>query len=469
MKMWGGRFKGDTDPRFLEFTRSLDFDRRLYPYDLACTGAWVWALAAAGVLTSEEETSIRDALERVGLELGSGSFDFVPTDEDIHTAVERRVIEIAGPAGGKIRTGRSRNDQVATDLRLYSMEACGDAVSRARELQGALVEKADENIDIAVPGHTHLQQAQPVLLAHILLAFVQMLERDVARLQTARRRADCMPLGSGALAGTGYDIDREGLAARLGFSRVSDNSVDAVSDRDFACELLFALAMTMIHLSRLAEQVILWCSQEFGLAELDDAWSTGSSLMPQKKNPDGPELVRAKSGRVTGGLLALLMVVKALPLAYNRDLQEDKEPLFDAVDTTRGSLEVMAGTLSSLKFNGERAAELLDSGFITATDLADCLVESGVPFPRAHEIAGGVVSDLLRNGRGLEDLTDDELRTYSGLFRDGSAEKLSVEASLARRCVHGGTAREEVANRIREARSMIERPAGDADRVPGQE
>jgi argininosuccinate lyase len=455
MKMWGGRFEGEPDPRFLEFTSSMKFDSRLWPFDVRCTRAWAAALAKAGVMTAEEIASVGGALDTVAIELDSGSFEFRTSDEDIHTAVERRLVELIGPAGGKVRTGRSRNDQVATDMRLFVMEACGRCVVLVRDLQLAFADKAAEYIDVVVPGHTHLQQAQPVLLAHMLLAFVHMLERDVARLEDARNMADEMPLGSGAIAGTAYDLDRLALAHSLGFTSVSENSIDAVSDRDFVCDVAFAHAMVMSHLSRLAEQVILWCSQEFGLAELDDAWATGSSLMPQKKNPDGPELVRGKTGRVTGDLVSLMVMLKGLPLAYNRDLQEDKESLFDAVDSTEGSLAIMADTVSTIGFNRQRAMELAGSGFITATDLADCLVESGVPFPRAHELAGEVVSRCLAEDRRLIDLTDDDLQAFSDLFEDGTAARLTVEASLARRCCIGGTSPGEVERQLESVRKMI--------------
>jgi len=455
VKMWGGRFSGETDARFSGFSSSVGFDVRLFPYDVRCTAAWAAALGAAGVVTRTELEAVESALAVVAEELEAGTFEFLTTDEDIHTAVERRLVELEGPAGGKVRTGRSRNDQVATDLRLLVMDACDELAGGLSSLQLALIQGAKDTRGAIVAGHTHLQQAQPVLLAHLLMAFVEMLERDVERIAAARAEADCMPLGSGALAGTSVPVDRESLASRLGFSRVSTNSVDAVSDRDFVCQALFAVTMVMVHLSRLAEQIILWCSQEFSLAVLDDAWATGSSLMPQKKNPDGPELVRGKTGRVAGALVSMLTVLKGLPLAYNRDLQEDKEPLFDALDTTLSCLEVMAGTVGTMSFTAGPGAGRPDSGFITATDLAEVLVEGGMDFPSAHGVAGRVVLECERRGRRLSDLTDEELAEFSGSFLPGSAAGLTLEASVARRSAVGGTAPPEVERRILEAESRV--------------
>ena len=455
MKMWGGRFEKEPEGGLLSFTSSLGFDVRLYPYDIKCTGAWVVALAHAGLLTTDEEMAVARALEQVKEEFEAGSFEFFPTDEDIHTAIERRVVEITGPSGGKVRTGRSRNDQVATDMRLFVMEQCENVSVLARSLQKAVLGKARETSDLPVTGHTHLQPAQPVLLAHLLMAFVYMLERDVKRLQLVREGADSMPLGSGALAGTTISVDREELAFLCGFSRPSQNSADAVSDRDFVCDMLFALSLLMVHLSRLAEQIILWCSAEFGLAELDDAWATGSSLMPQKKNPDGPELVRGKTGRVMGSLVSMLAVLKALPLTYNRDLQEDKEPLFDAVDTAVGCLKLLEGTVATMKFNREKADELLSCSFITATDLADFLVEKGMAFPRAHEVVGELVSFCIKEGKAIDELSLRELTSFSELFDEEAYGWLSVEASIERRGSLGGTSPGAVSQQIADAERMV--------------
>jgi argininosuccinate lyase len=455
--MWGGRFGEEPDAGFMEFSSSVGFDVRLYPYDIECTRAWSEALVAAGVITADERSGISAALDKIKVELHSLEFDFARSDEDIHTAIERRLVEIAGKAAGKVRTGRSRNDQVATDTRLFALDQCDLMKDGVRALQTVLIDKADDAMDIIVPGHTHLQQAQPVLLAHLILAFVHMLERDVELLSCARRSADSLPLGSGALAGTGLPVDRGLLAERLGFSRFSENSLDAVGDRDFVCSLLFALSMIMVHLSRLAEQVILWSSSEWGLADLHDSWATGSSLMPQKKNPDAAELVRGKTGRVTGSLVAVLMTLKGLPLSYNRDLQEDKESLFDAVDTTAGSLAAMGGTLSTISFNRERAAELASGGFMTSTDLADYLAVQGMEFPEAHRIVGEAVSYCLQEGKRLDELTAADLEQFSELLGEGSAEWLTPQASVARRSLPGGTAPEAVRKQITAARDMVQR------------
>jgi len=453
--MWGGMFDGETDESFAQFSTSISFDARLYPYDVRCSAEWTKALAAAGLVTPDEQKSILDGLEKVRLELEGGNFSFVKTDEDIHTAVERRLTELIGPVAGKMRTGRSRNDQVATDTRMFAIDACREAIAAAESLQRALVEKAKQYIDVVVPGHTHLQQAQPVLLAHLLLAFFWMLERDKALLAVTIGSSSVMPLGSGALAGTPVPVDRDRLARRLGFVRASENSVDAVSDRDFVSDTVYAAARLMVHLSRLAEQVILWCSTEFGLAGLDDAWSTGSSLMPQKKNPDGAELVRGKSGRVIGDLVSCMAMMKGLPLAYNRDLQEDKEALFEAVDTAVDSLMVMTGTVRGLTFDAERAKELTGSGFITATDLADSLVEKGVEFPAAHRAAGEVVSSLISKGRTLEGVTDEELKSLNDMFGEGSAASVSADASIARKASKGGTAPSSVEAQIEAAEGLL--------------
>ncbi len=456
MRMWGGRFTDDSDPAFMAFTSSLSFDKRLYPYDIKCSSAWVRGLSKAGVITQEEQASILEALERVKSEMDEGVFEFVETDEDIHTAVERRVRELVGDLGGKMRTGRSRNDQIATDLRLYVMDECLDVIGRILKLIEAILEVSRSNIDVIIPGHTHLQQAQPVRLAHLLLAFGFMLKRDSMRFEEARRSADVLPLGAGAFAGTSIPVDRDYIAQVLGFSSVSDNSADAVSDRDFVLDTLFAVSVTMVHLSRLAEQIILWCSDEFGLLELDDAWSTGSSLMPQKKNPDGMELVRGKTGRAIGSLVSLLVCLKSLPLAYNRDLQEDKEPLFDALETLKSSLVVMEGTVSTMKFNQSRAAEILDAPFITATDLAEFLVSKGLDFPQAHRIAGEVVSFCVSRNKGLRDISIDELKNFSNLFDETVAGWLDPRGAVERKVVKGACNRDECLMQIQKLESFVQ-------------
>jgi len=455
VKMWGGRFGEEPDKGFMAFSASIGYDMRLYPYDIECTRAWCKALTRAGVLTATEEKVVTEALDAVRSEFDSGSFAVELSDEDIHTAVERRLVEIAGPAAGKVRTGRSRNDQVATDMRMFTLEQCGLLKEGVKALQTALIDQAESAAGVAVPGHTHLQQAQPVLLAHELLAFVHMLQRDLSLLAAAREAADCLPLGSGALAGSTVAVDRLELADMLGFSSVSANSMDAVSDRDFVCDLSYAMSMVMVHLSRLAEQVVLWASAEWGLAELHDSWATGSSLMPQKKNPDGAELVRGKTGRVIGSLVGMLTVMKGLPLAYNRDLQEDKEGLFDSVDTVLGCLSVMEGTIGTITFNRERAAELVSGGFMAATDLADYLASKGMGFPQAHSVVGEVVAYCLEQGKGLEALTLPELAGFSTLFEEDALTWLTPAASIARRSCTGGTAPDAVKRQMADARAMV--------------
>lgn len=455
MKMWGGRFAGEPDVGFMRFSSSIGFDARLYAYDIECTRAWAHALEGAGVLEGGGAEKISAALDAIKDEFDSGSFSLAPQDEDIHTAVERRLVELLGEEAGKVRTGRSRNDQVATDTRMFVMDHCALLAAALKQLQTALIDKAGETIDVVVPGHTHLQQAQPVLLAHALLAFVWMLERDAALIKAASAAADCLPLGSGALAGTTLDIDREALADRLGFSQVSANSLDSVGDRDFACDLVYALSMVMVHLSRLSEQVVLWASAEWGLAELGDAFSTGSSLMPQKKNPDSAELVRGKTGRVAGDLFALLTMLKGLPLSYNRDLQEDKEPLFDAVDTASACLEVMGRTVATMTFDAERASELAAGGFMTATDLADYLAEKGMEFPQAHAIVGRIVTYCIARGKGLGDLSAEEMLQFSELLGPDALQWTSAEASAGRRTCVGGTAPEAVSRQIDLAREAV--------------
>jgi argininosuccinate lyase len=453
LTMWGGRFNEGPDAGFMEFSASIGFDIRLFPYDIECTRAWSGVLGKAGIIAPAEVASIENGLDVIAGEFDAGEFTLQPSDE--HTAVERRLIELVGRQAGMVRTGRSRNDQVATDLRLFAMAQCERLTGAVRLLQTCLVDKAEECSGIAVPGHTHLQQAQPVLLAHVILAFANMLERDIRLLEHARQAADCMPLGSGALAGTTVSVDRQELATSLGFTEISSNSMDAVGDRDFACDLLYACVMVMIHLSRLAEQVVLWASSEWALAELHDSWATGSSLMPQKKNPDAAELVRGKAGRVAGDLMGLLMVIKGLPLSYNRDLQEDKEGLFDAVDTAAGSLMVMQGTISTITFDPGRASELAGGGYMTATDLADYLASRGLDFPEAHRLVGEVVAYCAGEGKGLQELTVEELARFSDLLGGEAIESITVASSMERRSCTGGTASAEVATQIARLRETI--------------
>ena len=449
---WGGRFTGQTDVVVDAFLRSLQVDRRLWPHDIRASRAYARALAKAGVLSDSEAEQIDQGLLAVAtdLQLSQGK----PLEgEDIHMLVESMLIGRIGALGGKLHTGRSRNDQVATDLRLYCKEAGSQIDGRLRDLQQALVAQAEANIDLVLPGYTHLQRAQPVLLAHHLLAYVEMLRRDRHRLADALARADQCPLGSGALAGSGVLLDRVELAASLGFAAVCSNSMDAVSDRDFAIELTAGLSLVMAHLSRLGEEIVLWTSGEFGFAELPDSLATGSSMMPNKKNPCAAELIRGKSARVFGSLVALLTMVKGLPLTYNRDLQEDKEALFDAVDTVLSSLQVMAILIAGLRFHAENMRLAVLAGYTLATEVADYLVTKGLPFRDAHRVVGRAVADAVAMARPLESLSLDQWKSYSPLFEEDLGEHLTLAAALNSHAVVGGTAPDRVREAIERAKT----------------
>jgi argininosuccinate lyase len=455
-KAWAGRFDAPTARIVEEFTTSLPVDRVLYPHDIAGSRAHVKALVRAKLLTPREGRRLDAGLRRILAELDGERFRFRAADEDVHMAIERRLTEIIGPLGGKLHTGRSRNDQVALDLRLW-LRAEGAAVDAdLARLQRALVTVARRHRDVIVPGYTHLQRAQPILLAHHLLAYHEMLARDRTRFRDCRARADELPLGAGALAGAGFPLDRAYVARLLGFARVARNSIDAVADRDAAVEFLAAAAIGAVHLSRLAEELVLWASEEFGFVRLPDAFATGSSMMPQKKNPDVAELVRGRTGRVLGALIALLTTLKGLPLAYNRDLQEDKALLFDAAATLRHNLAVLAAMLPALRFDVARMAASSD-GLLLATDIADLLVERGVPFRRAHELVGGLVRHCVATGTSFRDLDDATLRRHAPQLDPDQIRGLTPARSVARRRVAGGTApaevRRQLARAAREARS----------------
>ncbi|MDD5448228.1 MAG: argininosuccinate lyase [Actinomycetota bacterium] len=453
--MWGGRFGKEASEEFQVFSSSISEDCRLAPYEIKCLKAWSEVLMEAGILSQEEKLEIDEALEAILEELKRGEANFIPSDEDIHTYIERRLIELVGLVGGKIRTGRSRNDQVTTSFRMLVMEECSGIEDEIVGVVRALITQAEKNIDIAIPGQTHLQPAQPVLAAHALMAFVHMLERDRNRVRLARKSAAVLPLGSGALAGTTLKIDRDALARKLGFERACENSIDGVSDRDFALDILYALSSLMVHLSRLAEQMVIWSSAEVGLVELDDSWSSGSSLMPQKKNPDCFELIRGKAGRVIGELVCLLAVMKGLPLSYNRDMQEDKHPVFDAIDTVRSSLTALKGTIGTLKFDESRAKELLSEGYLTATDLAEYLTEKGIDFPSAHRLVGEFVSSLIAEGKNFSEVTAKDLRDFSGDFDEEALRRLDPRQSIQRRKSKGGTSKEQVLHDIEESLKNI--------------
>ncbi len=455
--LWGGRVGGDLDATLRQFSSSLPTDRRLVLFDLTASKAHAAALRDAGVLKENEYRLLLDGLAQIAAEVRDGRFppeasasDDVP--EDIHSAVEARLVEICGEAGYRLHAGRSRNDQVVTDVLLWLKEAAFELERSLREVQRALMAKAEEYRDCIFPAYTHLQRAQPVLLAHHLHAHFEALERDVARLRDAAARADRCPLGAGACAGSSFPLDRHATATRLGFSGVAGNSIDAVADRDWAIEVVAACALSMTHLSRLAEEIVLWSSEEFAAARLGDAWTTGSSALPQKRNADIAELVRGKAARVVGDLVTLHGVLKGLPLAYNRDLQEDKEPLFDAVDTTHACAQVMAAALAAMEFTPPRSVGL---DYSTAIDLAEELVRRGIPFREAHRSVGQLVRALEADGRGLAQTTDQELDAIGAGGLDRAL--LTPQGSIESKKTYGSTAPSEVARELREAQSILER------------
>ncbi|OLD74632.1 MAG: argininosuccinate lyase [Candidatus Rokubacteria bacterium 13_1_20CM_4_70_14] len=454
-KPWAGRFTQSTDPTAERFTGSLAFDRRLWPWDITGSVAWAKALGRAGLLTASERDTIVRGLDAVREELATGTFPFRPELEDIHTNVERRLHDLVGDVAGKLHTGRSRNDQIALDERLYLKDVAARVAEGLRRVQEALVARAAETVEAPLPGYTHLQRAQPVVLAHHLLAYVFMLQRDRERFRDARARADVLPLGAAALAGTAFPIDREALAQDLGFAAVSPNSLDAVSDRDYVLEFLAAGALAGMHFSRLAADLTLWATAEFGFVEFSDAFATGSSIMPQKKNPDVAELIRGKSGRLYGNLVAVLTTMKGLPLAYNSDMQEDKEPFFDSVDTLEAIVGVLPPLLATLTFRTDRMRRAAGEHFSTATDLADYLVRKGLPFRQAHEVVGRLVRYALDEGKTLEDLTLPEFRRFSPLIDGDVKDAITVEASLRARAVTGGTAPAAVRRTLALARTLI--------------
>ncbi len=450
------RFQKAADKKVAEYASSLSFDCRLYKHDIQGSIAHARMLGRQGIITQKEAPAIIKGLEAITAEIESGKFQFKAEDEDIHMAIEARLIEKVGEVGGKLHTARSRNDQVALDMRLYTKEVIGQTISVLREFQKALLSVAEANKSIIMPGYTHLQPAQPVLLAHHLLAYFEMMQRDIDRFTECLRRTDVMPLGSGALAGVAYDIDRDFVAQELGFCAVSRNSLDAIADRDFLLDYEAAASICMMHLSRLAEELILWSSAEFGFIELDDAYTTGSSIMPQKKNPDVAELARGKTGRVYGNLMALLTMMKGLPLAYNRDMQEDKEGFFDTVDTLLSTLEVFTGMLATLKVNAERTSEAVKRSYILATDIADYLVKKGEAFRTAHGIVGRLVSYAILKGKSFDELKLSEYKKFSPRFGK-DVYQITVESSVTARDVIGGTAPKQVARALLAAKKVLQK------------
>jgi argininosuccinate lyase len=447
------RFDKPPDELVVKYTSSLHYDWRLYSYDIKGSIAHAHMLAKQGIIAKNEADKIEKGLKMIADEIEQGKFEFKPEQEDIHMAIEARLFELIGDAAGKLHTARSRNDQVALDFRLYTKEAISKTLTSIRALQKTLVKLAEVNKDVIMPGYTHLQLAQPVLLAHHLLAYFEMLERDYGRFQDCYQRTDVLPLGSGAIAGVTFNTDRHFLAEELGFSDISRNSMDAVSDRDFAIEYMADASICMMHLSRMAEEIILWSSAEFKFIELDDAYSTGSSLMPQKKNPDVAELGRGKTGRVYGNLMRLLTIMKGLPLTYNRDLQEDKEGMFDTVDTLLMSLKVFAGMLDTLRFNPENMRQAANQGYILATDLADYLVGKGEAFRNAHGIIAKLVSYAVKNNKQMDELSLDEYKQFSPLF-ESDVRRITVESSVAARNVVGGTSPQQVEKALQRAKEI---------------
>ena len=456
-KPWSGRFTEKTDTGVEAFTSSIRLDRRLYSYDIEGSVAHCTMLAKAGIITEEEASQLIEGLGKIRREIERGDFQYHDSLEDIHMHIENRLIQQVGKVAMKLHTARSRNDQVALDIRMYLRHESRKILRLTAELRRAIVDAAEAHIDCLIPGYTHLQRAQPVLLAHHLMAYYEMFTRDAERFEDGLKRIDVLPLGSAALAGTPYPIDRSHTAALLGFSRVSANSIDAVADRDFIVEFLASASLAMVHLSRLSEELILWASAEFGFVELPDAFATGSSIMPQKKNPDVSELVRGKAGRVFGDLVALLTLLKGLPLAYNRDMQEDKAPLFDAVDTLKDCLRIYRQMLPRLRFNAATMAQAASSGYLNATELADYLVSKGVPFREAHGCAGKAVGYAVGRKKELHELTLAELREASGQIADDVFEFLDIQKSVDRRRSFGGTATENVREAVAVARRTMAR------------
>ncbi|MBJ6724653.1 argininosuccinate lyase [Geomesophilobacter sediminis] len=452
-KLWGGRFTQPTDKFVEEFTASINFDKRLYSQDIRGSIAHATMLGRQGIIPTEDVTAIVGGLKEILRQIEAGEFDFSVALEDIHMNIEARLSAKIGEAGKRLHTGRSRNDQVALDIRLYLRDELQEIAEYLDRLIDSLLFQAEENLDVMMPGFTHLQTAQPILFAHHMLAYVEMLKRDKGRMLDCYKRTNVLPLGAGALAGTTFPIDREYVAELLDFPEVTRNSLDSVSDRDFGLEFCSAASILMMHLSRFSEELILWSTSEFKFVDLSDGFCTGSSIMPQKKNPDVPELVRGKTGRVYGNLIALLTVMKSLPLAYNKDMQEDKEPLFDTIDTVKGSLKIFADMIREMKVRPERMLEAAGAGFSTATDVADYLVRKGMPFRDAHEVVGKAVRYCVDNDMDIPELSLAEWQLFSLMIDADIFDAITVEASVNARKATGGTAKERVKAEIARARA----------------
>lgn len=454
-KAWSGRFETSSHILLEKFNASLSFDKRLYSEDILGSKIHAEMLCKIGVLTKAEEATLQKGLDEIKKEIETGKFVFSDHLEDIHMAIETRLTEKIGPLGGKLHTARSRNDQVALDLKLYARTQADLLVLKISSLQKAFVDLAEKKGFIPMPGYTHLQRGQPVLLAHHLLAYVEMLERDKSRLRGARRRLNTCPLGSGALAGSPFPLDRHFVAKKLMFDDVTHNSLDAVSDRDFVAELLFDASLVLTHLSRFSEELVLWCTQEFGFVELPEGFCTGSSMMPQKKNPDVPELIRGKTGRVYGALVSILTLLKGLPLAYNKDLQEDKEPFFDAMDTLHNVIDILIAMVPGLNFSEVKMKKALEEGFLLATDVADYLASKKVPFRKAHEISGQIVRYCLEHKTTLEKLKISDYKKFSKVFEKDLGDWLNVKKAVNRRSVVGGPAEARVREEIKRLSALV--------------
>lgn len=454
-KIWGGRFNDSTDELVERFTESVSFDKALAPFDIKGSIAHAKMLARQGIISDEDARKIINGLENIKQKIDAGEFEWDIRLEDVHMNIEAALSKDIGDAGKRLHTARSRNDQVATDVRLYLKHEAIEVDGLIGEILYALLEQAKKYKDIVMPGLTHLQHAQPVLWSHYMMAYFEQFRRDKERILDAFKRIDVMPLGSGSIAGVDFPVDRDFVMKELGFSSLSRNSMDAVSDRDFIAEFIFCSSLIMVHLSRLSEDLVLWASQEFDFVELPESYCTGSSIMPQKKNPDCPEIIRAKTGRVIGDLVSILTILKGLPMTYNRDLQEDKEPLFDTCTTVKMCLKVMTGLLHGLIPKKERLMEACKKGFLTATDLADYLVEKGVAFRTAHEIVGRAVSYCAREGKELWELSIDELRSFHPLIGEDCFDAITISGSINRRRSKGGTALEQVNQAIKEAEEWL--------------
>ena len=452
-KLWGGRFTQPTDKFVEEFTASIEFDQRLYRYDIQGSKAYAEMLGRQGIITVKEADQIITGLNEILQDIEAGQFEFSVALEDIHMNIEARLIERIGTVGGKLHTGRSRNDQVAVDIRLYLRDEIDTILDYLQKLESSLIQQAEENLVVIMPGFTHLQTAQPLLYSHHMLAYREMIARDSSRLRDLHVRFNVLPLGAGALAGTTFPIDREWLAEQLGFDGVTRNSIDSVSDRDFAIEFCSFASILMMHLSRLSEELVLWSSADFDFIELSDSFCTGSSMMPQKKNPDVPELVRGKTGRVYGNLISLLTLMKSLPLAYNKDMQEDKEPLFDSIDTVKGSLKIFANMIAEMNVKGDNMRIAAARGFSTATDVADYCVRKGLPFRQAHEVVGKTVRYCVETGKDIPELSLAEFREFSPLIEADIYDFITLEASVNARKATGGTAREAVERELARLKS----------------